>query len=72
MSSLTIEIPTDLRQVIENHTDVDWQEIARRSLFEYARKLALSDHLTNESLLTEEDVIELDRQIKAGIAKRYS
>ncbi len=72
MSSLTIEIPIDLRQVIQAHTEIDWQEIAQRSLCDYARKLALADRLTERSFLSEEDVQGLGKQIKEQIAKRYA
>ncbi len=72
MSRLTIEIPTDIRSVIERHKEIDWEHIARRSLFEYARKVALADRLTEASALRDEDILALDRQIKADIAAKTS
>lgn len=69
---MTIDIPADVRAIIDRYPDVNWSVIAQHSLQEYARKLELADKLTEKSEFTEEDAMELDRRIKAGLAKRYA
>jgi uncharacterized protein (UPF0303 family) len=45
--------------------------VARRALWEHARKLELMDKLLAKSELTEEDAIALGRKIKLAMAKRH-
>lgn len=71
MSQLTIEISSDIKAIIDAHPEIDWTEIARKSLSEYAKKVEVVSLLTQKSKLTEEDVQALDRDIKKAIAERY-
>ena len=72
MSQLTIDIPSDVKEIMDRYPEINWSVIAEHSLQEYARKLALADKLTEKSEFTEEDAMELDKRIKAGLAKRYA
>jgi hypothetical protein len=72
MSTISVEIPKDVLNLIERHKEIDWQRIAQQSLLDYARKVALAEQLTQGSTLTEEDVEELDQRIKEGLAKHFS
>ena len=53
---MTLSIPEDLHQLIKEHNEVRWSEIARRAMWDYAKKLELLDKLTENSELTEVDV----------------
>ncbi len=72
MSQLTIDVPSEIKAIMDRYPHINWQDIAQSSLQEYARTLALADQLTEKSEFTEEDAMELDRRIKAGLAKRYA
>jgi len=67
MPSMTLSIPEDLHSLIKNHNEIKWSEIARRAMWEYARKLELLDKIAEKSELSEQDVIELDREIKKKV-----
>lgn len=71
MTTMTLAIPEDLHVLIRKHNQIKWSEIARRAMWDYARKLEIMDKLTIDSELTEEDVMELDKVIKKGLAKHY-
>ena len=71
MPSMTLSIPEELHQLIKEHNEIRWSEIARRAMWDYARKLELLNKLTENSKLTEKDVMELDRKIKKAIHKRH-
>ncbi len=71
MPTMTLAISDDLQRVIKSHKEIKWSEVARRAMWDYARKLDLLDRLTAESRLTEKDVMELDRVIKKSMAKHY-
>lgn len=71
MPTMTLSVTEDLQAVIKKHNEIKWSEIARRAMWDYARKLELLDRLTQDSELTEEDVMELDKSIKRSLAKRH-
>ncbi len=71
MSTLTIDIPSELVKIIELHKEIDWKSIAQKSLLEYARKITLADRLTNESTLSDKDVEVLNGQIKTELTRKF-
>ena len=72
MTNITLTIPEELHGIIKKHNEIKWSEIARRALWQQARKLQVMDKLVSKSEFTEKDVEELDHKIKAGLLKRYS
>jgi hypothetical protein len=68
---MTMSIPTELHQVVKKHSEIKWSEIARKAMWEQARKLELMDAITKKSKLNEKDVMEIDEKVKAGLLKRY-
>ena len=71
MPNMTISVPDDLYEIMKKHREIKWSEIARRAMWEYAKKLELLDSLLGNSELTDEDVSELAKKIKKGIAERH-
>lgn len=71
MPSMTLSVSEDLYTLIKKHNQIKWSEIARRAMWDYARKIELLDQLTADSELTEEDVMELDKIIKRSLSKHY-
>jgi len=69
--NVTFAVPEELHEIMKRHPEIKWSEIARKAMWEYASKLELMDRLTRESQLSEKDVLELDKKVKAGIAKKY-
>jgi hypothetical protein len=68
---MTLSIPDELHAYIKEHNEIRWSEIARRAMWDYAKKLELLDKLTENSTLTEEDVMEIDEKVKAAIFEHY-
>ena len=71
MVNMTLAIPEELNHLMKKHTEIRWSEIARRALWEHARKLALMEKLVSGSKLTEEDAEKIGEKIKAGLHKRH-
>ncbi|WP_048146880.1 hypothetical protein [Pyrococcus abyssi] len=71
MPNITISVPDELYEIMKKHKEIKWSEVARRAMWEYAKKLELLDKLLENSELTEEDVSELARKIKRGITERH-
>ncbi|MFA4647763.1 hypothetical protein P8X24_11050 [Pyrococcus kukulkanii] len=71
MPNMTISVPDELYEIMKKHREIKWSEIARRAMWEYAKKLELLDKLLENSELTDEDVSELAKKIKKRIAERH-
>lgn len=71
MPNITLSVPADIHVIMKQHSEIRWSEIARRAISDYAKKLALLDSLTQDSELTEEEVMALDEKVKEGIYKHY-
>ena len=72
MPNMTLSIPQELHQIVKKYNEIKWSEIARRAMWEQAKKVQLMDKLTGNSEFTEEDVAFLDHKIKAKLLKRLS
>lgn len=72
MPNITLAIPEELQKIVKGHNEINWSEIARRAMWEHARRVQLMESLVEKSKLKEEDVDELDRLIKKTLSKRYS
>jgi len=69
--NVTFAVPEELHDIMRRHPEIKWSEIARKAMWEYASKLDLMERLAGGSQLSEKDVLELDKKVKAGMAKRY-
>ena len=72
MSSLTLAIPADLRVKMSQFPEINWSEVARQAILQKTRQLEQLSHLLASSTLTEQDTIEIGRQIKRRVWKRHS
>ena len=72
MPNITLAIPKELQVIIKKHNEIKWSEVARRAMWQQARKLQVMDKLVAKSEFSEKDVEELDHKIKAGLLKRFS
>ena len=71
MPNMTLSIPDELHNLVKQHTEIKWSEIARRAMWAQANELQVMDKLASKSKLTEKDISELDHKIKAGLLRRF-
>jgi len=71
MVNITLTIPDDLREEIQNHKEVNWSAVTRKAMQDHLRKLHIAEAIANKSKLTKNDIEELDRLVKRGIAKEH-
>ncbi len=71
MVNMTLAIPEELHSMIRKHSEVRWSEVARKAMWEHARKLEIMDKLTQKSKLTEADAEEIGKKIKQGLRARH-
>jgi len=71
MTNVTFSVPEDIHNVMQEHREIKWGEVARQAIKEKALKLKLMDKLLSKSELTEKDAEEIGNKIKHEIAKRH-
>ncbi len=71
MPKVIFEIPSDVKDIISKHKEIDWNRVISDTLWSYARKIKLLDSITSKSKLTDKDISALDHEIKAGLIKKY-
>ncbi len=68
---MTLAVPDDLHRIMKKHSEIKWSEVARKALWEQARKVELMDEILSHSTLTQEDVDEISELVKKGVAKKH-
>jgi hypothetical protein len=71
MPSMTLSIPQELHTLIKRHNEIRWSEIARRAMWDYARKLQELDKLAQKSKMTEKDAEIIGKKIKKAVHAHY-
>lgn len=71
MSSLTLSVPTELKQKMASFKYINWSEVARAAIIHKLQILEKMDKLLSKSTLTEEDTIKYGRIINKRIRKRH-
>ena len=71
MVNMTLAIPEDLHKLIRKHSEIKWSEVARKAMWEHAKRLELMDTLVSKSKLTEKDAEAIGNKIKKEIAQRH-
>jgi hypothetical protein len=72
MSKLMLDVPVELKAILERHPEIHWKRVAEKALWSYARKVQLADQLASRSALTEAATETIGREVKAGLRRRYS
>jgi hypothetical protein len=71
MASVTFQVPSEVRKILSKHPEIKWDKVVADTLWNYARKLRLMDKISVKSKLSSQDIDDLNKEIKAGLWKRY-
>ncbi len=71
MPNLTVTMPADLKAAMSQHDEVNWSAVIRKAVQEHLHRIEIADAIAAKSELTSDDVAELDKLVKRGIAKRH-
>ena len=71
MSKVSVRVPEDLKESMEEHRKINWSEIARKAFREELKKIELADSIASKSQLSTEDAEEIGEKVKEGIAERH-
>ncbi len=71
MPTVAIKIPYDLKNRMEKHKEIDWDELVQKAIKTQLSRIELADSLSSSSQLTEDEALEIGEDIKKGMAKRH-
>jgi len=69
--NMTLSIPKELKDQMDQFPEINWSEVARIAIREKITDLNLLKEFTSKSELTEEDALELGRKVNKALSKRY-
>jgi len=71
MPNMTIRVPDDLKESLDDHPEINWSEVARQSMQEYLYRLNVAEEIASESQLSKDDATDLSEKVKHDIAEHY-
>ena len=71
MVNITLAIPEDLKQELQEHEEVNWSAVIRKALQEHLRKIRIAEAIASKSKLTQKDADEIAGKIKREIARQH-
>ncbi len=68
---LSVPIPLEVKQRIDEHREIKWVEVARSAIVQKLDILDKLDQMLAKSTLTEEDTIRIGREINKKVLARH-
>jgi len=71
MVNVTLSIPEELKQKMDCFEEMNWSAVARHAFEEKIHDLELIRKFKEKSTMTEEDAIQLGKELNKKLAKKY-
>ena len=71
MVSITLAVPTELKQDMDEFPEINWSAVAREAIKQKLALLKKFREFTRESTMTEEEALRLGKEVNKALAKRY-
>ena len=71
MVSITLSVPEEMKDEMDNFQDVNWSAVARQAIKSKLLMLEKFKEFTKDSTLTEEDALKLGREVSEKAMKRH-
>jgi len=72
MPTITLSVPEELKNEMEESKDVNWSEVARAAIRTKVAQLGILKAISAKSKLTEKDALELGRKINKTLHKKLA
>ena len=70
MTTMTLAIPSELKNKMENFPEMNWSEVARQAFIQRIKDMELLRKFTANSTLTEEDALRLGKKVSKEVSNR--
>ena len=71
MPSLTLAIPQELKEKMQQFPEINWSEVARQAIIEKTALLERMNELLKNSMLDETDTLALGSSIKKAVFQKH-
>jgi hypothetical protein len=71
MPIITLSVPSDLKVEMDKTKFINWSEVAREAIREKIGQLSILNAIIEKSTLTEQDALDIGRDIKKSMHKKY-
>ena len=71
MVSVTLSVPDETREKMDQFPEINWSEVARQSINEKISDMEFLENFKEESDLTKEDALELGEDLNEKLAEHY-
>jgi len=71
MVSITLSVPIELKEEMDGFPEMNWSAIARDAIKKKITMLERFKEFTKDSEFTEQDALELGRQVSINAMKRH-
>lgn len=71
MVSVTLSVPEEMKEKMDEFPEINWSEVARQSIDEKLRDLQFLEEFKKQSEISEKDAVELGREVNESLAERY-
>lgn len=71
MVNVTVSVPEVMKDKMDEFSEINWSEVARRAFMQKISDLEFLKQLKSKSKLSENDAIALGRKVSAAVAKKY-
>ena len=71
MVSITLAVPEEMKQKMEEFPEINWSSIAREAIQKRLVMMKKFSEFTKESTLTEEEALDFGRAVSAKAMKRH-
>ena len=70
MTTMTLAIPSELKNKMEKFPEMNWSEVARQAFIQKIKDLEFLKKFTANSTLTEEDALRLGKKVSKEVSNR--
>ena len=70
MVSITLAVPTELKQKMDKFAEINWSAVAREAFMQKIKDLEFLKEFKSKSALTTEEAIRLGRELNERLTKR--
>ena len=71
MVTITLAVPAELKQRMEQFPEMNWSEIARQAFIQRINDMEFLKEFTSKSRITDEDALRWGKELNKKLAAKY-
>ena len=70
MTTVTLSVPTELKQRMDSFPEMNWSEVARQAFFQKIEDMDFLRAFKEKSKLTESEALRLGREVSRAVSEK--